>query len=240
MANEKENTLKVDIPLWVKAIPVLGLGAGLFYAWKKKKSVMGYVGYGLLGGFVGGVIATPIAIKKGAKAIGDNLVGQMKDGVSKMSTPNSTPTSTTAPSNGLNTREDKMRVIMDGMTEMVKNQINNSLKTSAEKPPKSELDKLNKGINELKKMSSSEFIKNIEKQQEKPILDSELDTWVKYAKATSDPIYALLKNKPTDKEHFLTKKYGLTKDELKKEDDFIMFAMFSVMLGGKPTTLEME
>jgi len=91
MANDKENTIKLDVPLWVKAIPLLGIGAGLFYAYKKKKSALGYVGFGLLGGFVGGIIATPIMLKKGAKALGDNLVGQMKGAVTPATTPATTP-----------------------------------------------------------------------------------------------------------------------------------------------------
>ena len=96
MADNKENTLKVDIPLWVKAIPVLGIGAGIFYAWKKKKSTMGYVGYGLLGGFLGGIVATPIMLKKGAKAIGDNLVGQMKGAVTPATPSATTPATPSA------------------------------------------------------------------------------------------------------------------------------------------------
>jgi hypothetical protein len=159
--------------------------------------------------------------------------------VSTQSVPTTTP-ATPVGSNNMNTREGKMGFIMNGMIEMTKSQVNDALKSSKEKPPKSELDKLDKGINELKKMNPSEFIKNIETQQEKPILDSELDTWVKYAKAVNDPIYKTLKDKPTEKEKFLVEKYGLTKEELKKEDEFIMFAMFSVMLGGKPATLELK
>lgn len=112
MANEKDNTLKVELPLWVKAIPVLGLGAGLFYAWKKKKSVMGYVGYGLLGGFVGGLIVTPIAIKKGAKAIGDDLAGQIKGDVKTESAPTSSPAPAT---NSASKRTELIAKLKDSM-----------------------------------------------------------------------------------------------------------------------------
>jgi hypothetical protein len=237
----EENKLKVNLPLWAKVLPWVGVGAGVFYAWKKKKSVGGYIGFGLLGGVLAGIVVTPIALKRSAKAIGDNLTNQVKDGVSKMSAPtNSSNAKTTTTSNNLNTREGKMGFIMNGMIEMVKNKVNDSLKSSTEKPPKSELDKLDKGINELKKVSPSEFIKNIEKSQEKPISDSDLDTWVKYAKAVNDPIYKTLENDKVKKEKFLTEKYNLTKEELKKEGEFTMFAMFSVMLGGKPATLEMN
>lgn len=95
MANDKENTIKLDVPLWVKAIPLLGIGAGLFYAYKKKKSALGYVGFGLLGGFVGGIIATPIMLKKGAKALGDNLVDQIKADAPKTTPPTTAPTTAT-------------------------------------------------------------------------------------------------------------------------------------------------
>jgi hypothetical protein len=159
-----------------------------------------------------------------------------------VSTQSAPVTTTTTPvaSNNLNTREGKMGFIMNGMVEITKSQVNDALKSSKEKPPKSELDKLYKGINELKKMNPSEFIKNIETNQEKPILDSDLDTWVKFSKAINDPIYKTLKDNNTQKEKFLVEKYGLTKEELKKEDEFMMFALFSVMLGGKPATLELK
>ena len=99
-------TVDVKVPFLVKALPYIGTILGGVIAYSKKSKVGGWIGWLVLGGLTGTVIAIPLA----GKAMFSGLVGAAKKdlagtGSSTANTSNSS--STTTPPNSLTKQQKK-------------------------------------------------------------------------------------------------------------------------------------